>query len=102
MNDLMFNQNCDDQAEETQVSIRLNDSDFKQLGVDEFTFDNDDDEQDENDRTLDNNQQKLRANNNVFDTLLGQNRGGGSNEMLVTINLECFFLILKINLIFKI
>ena len=101
MNDLMFNHNCDDQAEETQVSIRLNDSDFKQLGVDEFTFDNDDDEQDENDRTLDNNQQKLKANNNVFDTLLGQNRAG-SNEMLVTINFKRFFLILKINLVFKI
>ena len=79
-----------DEADETQVSIRLNATDFNQLGVDDLTNDfNDDDEDDneteEQDRTLDNNNQNIQSNynnNNPFDTLLL--RQDRCNDLLVS------------------
>ena len=88
---MMFDQNGDP-AEETVASIRLNESDLKDLESEEFTFDEEDDEEksNEHDHTLNNNSdQNGKQIVNMFDSLQIQNNHY-RNEMLVS--LEFLFL----------
>ncbi len=86
LNDLYGEQQNGDPAEETVVSIRLNESDLKEL-EDEFTFDEDDDDDEEpisnkrNDQTL--NKSPLKRPNNAFSSLI--NKDIYQNDFIVII-----------------
>jgi hypothetical protein len=87
---MMLDQNGDP-AEETVASIRLNESDLKDLESEEFTFDEDDDEEksNEHEHTLNSNEPNGKQIVNMFDSLQIKN-DLYRNEMLV--NLEIFIL----------